>query len=66
MAENFVLLTLILWRRRPGADGPGFAAAGLLGMVAVALLFLWMDSGQISKRLGTIADVYARSGCHTG
>jgi O-antigen ligase len=57
LAAELLLLTLILWRRRPGARRSRLAAAGLLGMVAVALLFLWMDSGQISKRLGTIADV---------
>jgi O-antigen ligase len=57
LAAEIILLAIILWRREPSATRPWFAAAGLAGMAAVVVLFLWLDPGQISKRLGTIADV---------
>jgi O-antigen ligase len=56
-ASEVGLVTLILWRRQPSARRPWFAAAGLAAVAIVAVLFLWLDPGQISKRIGSIADV---------
>ena len=57
LASEIILLTVILWRRQPSLSGRGFTVAGLAGVGAVALLFLWLDPGQISSRLGSIADI---------
>jgi O-antigen ligase len=55
LAEILILGVILLWH------GPHFgrrspATAGVLGIAAAALLFFWMDPGDISKRLLTIAN----------
>ena len=59
LAEVVILGAVLLWRAP--VPGPGrLATAGGLGIIAAALLFLWIDPGQVSRRLLTIANL-ARS-----
>jgi len=54
-AEVVILGAVLLWR----APAPGrrrLAGAAALGIAAAVLLFLWMDPGEISKHLMTIAN----------
>ena len=56
LAEVLILGAIFLWR----APVPGrrrLAAVGGLGMTAAALLFFWMDPGEISRRLETVASI---------
>lgn len=57
LAAEIVLMTLLIAPRSLGFSRRGLAVAGLAGMAAVALLFLWLDPGQISTRLGSITGV---------
>ena len=57
LAAEIVILSLILWRRFPGNGRRFFAMAGLLGLTAAAGMFVWLDPGQVSKRLGSVAEV---------
>ena len=54
-AEVVILGAVLVWR----APAPGrrrLAGAAVLGITAAVLLFLWMDPGEISKHLMTIAN----------
>ncbi len=56
LAEVLILGAIFLWR----APVPGrrrLAAVGGLGLTAAALLFFWMDPGEISRHLETIASL---------
>jgi O-antigen ligase len=55
LAEVVILGAILLWRA-PAPGRRSLAAAGGLGITAAALLFLWMDPGEISKHLLTIAN----------
>jgi O-antigen ligase len=55
LAEVVILGAILLWRA-PVPGRRSLAAAGGLGITAAALLFLWMDPGEISKHLLTIAN----------
>jgi O-antigen ligase len=57
LVAEIILLTLLIAPRSLGFSRRGLAVAGLAGMAAVALLFLWLDPGQISTRLGSITGV---------
>ncbi|HEY6291297.1 MAG TPA: O-antigen ligase [Terriglobia bacterium] len=57
LAVEIIILGLILWRRFPGVGRRSLAIGGLLGLTAAAGLFLWLDPGQVSKRLVTVANV---------
>ena len=52
-----VILGAMVFRHAPMPRRRRLAAVGGVGMTMAALLFFWMDSGEISKRLGTIASV---------
>jgi O-antigen ligase len=54
---EIVLLALILWRHLPGIRHPHLAAVTLLSVAAATAMFLWLDPGQVSQRLRTLADV---------
>jgi O-antigen ligase len=56
LAEVAILGAILLWRT-PLPGRRRLAAVGGLGMTTAALLFFWMDPGQISKRLWTVADM---------
>jgi O-antigen ligase len=55
---EIILLALILWRRLPGARRQHMVVAGALSIVAAGAMFLWLDPGQVSQRLRTVADVH--------
>jgi O-antigen ligase len=55
---EIILLSVILWRHLPGAGHRRVAVAGALSIAAAATVFLWLDPGQISQRLRTVADVH--------
>jgi len=54
LVAEVLILTVILLRRAPGRRS---AAAGVLGIVLAASLFLWMDQGDILKRFSTVASL---------
>jgi O-antigen ligase len=54
LGAEVLILTVILLRRAPGRR---WAAAGTLGIVVAAALFLWMDRGDILKRFSTVASL---------
>jgi len=56
LAEVVILGAIFLWRA-PVAGRRRVAAVGGLGLTAAALLFFWMDPGQISRRLETVASI---------
>jgi O-antigen ligase len=56
LGSELLLLTLLLCRR-PGGRRVSLAVTGLVGIALTALLFFWLDPGQIAKRLGSIAEV---------
>jgi O-antigen ligase len=55
LAEVVILGAILLWRT-PLPGRRRLAAVGGLGMTTAALLFFWMDPGEISKRLLTVAN----------
>jgi O-antigen ligase len=55
LAEVVILSAIFVWRT-PLPSRRRLAALGGLGMTIAALLFFWMDPGQISKRLLTVAN----------
>jgi len=57
LAAEIVILGLILWKRFPGTGRRSLAIGGLLGLATAAGLFFWLDPGQVSKRLETVASV---------
>ena len=54
LVAEVLILAAILLRRVPGRR---LAAAGALGIVVAASLFLWMDRGDILKRFSTVASL---------
>ena len=58
LVVELILLGAILWRQLPGDRYRHMAAAGALSIAAAAAMFLWLDPGQISQRLRTVADVH--------
>jgi O-antigen ligase len=54
---EILLLTLILWRYLPGRQYRHAVVAVALGVAASAATFLWLDTGHVSQRLRTVADV---------
>ena len=52
-----VILGAMVFRHAPMHRRRRLAAVGGLGMTMAALLFFWMESGEISKRLATIASI---------
>ena len=56
LAEVVILGAIFLWRT-PLPGRRRLAAVGGLGITTAALLFFWMDPGEISKRLWTVADI---------
>jgi O-antigen ligase len=56
LAEVVILGAMVFWHA-PMPRRRRLAAVGGVGMAMAALLFFWMDSGEISKRLGTIASI---------
>ena len=57
LTGELVVMGLILWRGLSARRRAWGSGAAVLGVAAVVLLFLWLDPGQISKRLGSMADV---------
>jgi polysaccharide export outer membrane protein len=53
-AEVVILGAILLWPA-PAPGRRSLAAAGGLGITAAVLLFLWMDPGEVSRHLLTIA-----------
>jgi O-antigen ligase len=51
------LFVLVAGRYLPEARRRRLAVAGIAGVAASAALFLWLDPGQISRRLGAVADL---------
>jgi O-antigen ligase len=58
LSVEIVLVALILWRHLPGIRHRHLAAVALLGVAAATAMFLWLDPGQISQRLRSVADVH--------
>jgi O-antigen ligase len=56
LAEVLILGAIFLWRA-PVHGRRRLAAVGGLGLTAAALLFFWMEPGQISRRLETVASI---------
>ncbi|MGO8734245.1 MAG: O-antigen ligase family protein [Terriglobia bacterium] len=56
LAEVLILGAIFVWRA-PVAGRRRLAAVGGLGLTAAALLFFWMDPGEISQRLETVASI---------
>jgi len=52
-----VILGAMVFRYAPTPRRRRLALVGGLGMAIAVLLFFWMDPGEISKRLGTIASI---------
>ncbi|MGD0010318.1 MAG: O-antigen ligase family protein [Terriglobia bacterium] len=52
-----VILGAMVFRHAPMHRRRRLAAVGGLGMTVAVLLFFWMDTGDISKRLGTITSI---------
>jgi O-antigen ligase len=52
-----VILGAMVFRYAPMPRRRRLAAVGGVGIAMAALLFFWMDTGEISKRLATIASV---------
>ena len=57
LAVEAIILAAILPRFLPEARRRRLALAGITGVAASAALFLWLDPGQISRRLGAVADL---------
>ena len=57
LAAELGLMSLIVWRHLSGRKRAWFATAGLAAVGASVLLFSWLDSGQIMKRVSGIVDV---------
>jgi O-antigen ligase len=57
LLAEVVILTAMVFRHAPMRRRRRLAAMGGLGMTVAALLFFWMDPGEISKRLLTIANI---------
>jgi O-antigen ligase len=55
LTEVLILGTILLWRA-PAPGRRSWAAAVGLGIAAAALLFLWLDTGAVSKHLLTIGN----------
>ncbi len=58
LVVEIILLAVILWQFLPGHRHRHVAVAGALAIAAVAAMFLWLDPGQVSQRLRTLADVH--------
>lgn len=56
LAAELILMALVLWRQLSRARRSRSLIGGLGAVAAAVLLFSWLDSGQIMKRFGTIAD----------
>ena len=54
---ELVILGAVVFMYAPLSRRRRLAAVGGLGMAMAGLLFFWMDSGEISKRLGTIVSI---------
>jgi O-antigen ligase len=57
LAVEAVLLTALMARFVPEARGRRLIIVGIAGVAASAALFLWLDPGRISQRLGAVADL---------
>jgi O-antigen ligase len=57
LLAEVVILGVMVFRHAPMPRRRRLAAVGGLGMTMAALLFFWMDTGEISKHLGTIASI---------
>jgi O-antigen ligase len=57
LLAEVVILGAMVFRHAPMPRRRRLAAVGGLGMTMAALLFFWMDPGEIAKRLGTIASI---------
>ncbi len=60
LLAEILILGAILFRRYPARGRHRLATTGAMGIAAAVLLFFWMDPGDVSKRLATVADA-ARS-----
>jgi len=54
---ELVILGAVVFMYAPLSRRRRLAAVGGLGLAMAGLLFFWMDSGEISKRLGTIVSI---------
>jgi O-antigen ligase len=52
-----LILAIVVQKHRLTFAGRRVAVPAALGLMLAALLFLWMDPGNVSRRLQTIADV---------
>jgi O-antigen ligase len=57
LLAEVVILGAMVFRHAPMPRRRRLAAVGGLGMAMAALLFFWMDPGEIAKHLGTVASI---------